>query len=65
MINLDVLENVQNGKRSFTKAERQQAIKDHNHLYEYVRTQNKEARNQLTDAELADEVWDALHDYAR
>ncbi len=65
MIELNVLEIVKSGERNFTKQERDQAIADHDFLYEYVRTQNKRERNYLTDQDLADELFDAHHDYAR
>ena len=65
MIELNVLELVKSGHRQFTKQERDQAIADHDFLYEYVRTQNKSERNCLSDKDLADELFDAHCDYAR
>ncbi|WP_119298623.1 hypothetical protein [Vibrio cholerae] len=65
MVGLDVLEVVKAGQRSFTVKEREQAMADHNFLYEYVRTQNKSERNSLSDKDLADELFDAHCDYAK
>lgn len=59
------LDQVAKGTRSMTHEEREWAISEHNFLYEYVYTQDKEKRDQLSDAELASEIIRASADYVR
>lgn len=59
------LDAVASGDRLFTDTERQWAISQHDWLWEYVDTQDKENRDKLTDKELAKEVQSASWDYVR
>jgi hypothetical protein len=59
------LQSVANGRRTMTEEEREWAISQHEFLWEYVRTQDRNKRNLLTDAELANEIQSASWDYVR
>lgn len=59
------LDAVARGQRTFTLAEREWAIGQHDFLWEYVFTQDKLRRNAMSDEELAKEVQNASWDYVR
>lgn len=59
------LDAVASGQRGFTESEREWALSQHDFLWEYVTTQNKEERNRLSDSALAKEVQSASWDYVR